>query len=124
MKTKPIVLCVDDELNVLKSYQRALRNEPYTLVVASSGAEALAAFTQNPAVLVISDFRMPGMNGVELLDQIKKTAPETICVILSGYADELTIDSAIRSGAIAKFILKPIENDVLRQEIKTLLAQK
>jgi FixJ family two-component response regulator len=106
-KSKPTILAVDDEPNVLKSLKRLLFDTDYKVLTAASGEEALAMFDEADIHLVISDYRMPGMNGVEFLSQVKKLYPETIRIVLSGYADVHAIVEAINDGEVYKFIAKP-----------------
>lgn len=121
MSTKPYVLCVDDEPNVLRSYQRALRKENFELLIASSGLEALKLLKQYPIQVVVTDFRMAGMNGIELLQEVRKQNPQIRCAILSGYADEKVVQEALKLKQITRYLLKPIENQSLKNEIRELL---
>ena len=121
MSEKKYILCVDDEPNVLRSYKRALRNEGYEVLFANNGQEALSIVKNSPVDIVISDFRMPEMNGIELLQEIRKLDSRVVCAILSGFADEATVQQALRSGQISKFLLKPIDNNDLKNEIRDLL---
>ncbi len=123
MNSKSCVLCVDDEPNLLRSYQRALRNEPYNILLASNGKEALEILKSNNVNVVITDFRMAGMNGIELLHEVRKNYPKMICAILSGYADEATVQKALQTGEISTFLLKPINNEQLKNEIQRLLSK-
>ncbi|MBI5905810.1 MAG: response regulator [Deltaproteobacteria bacterium] len=109
------ILCVDDERNVLRSLERLFLDDGYEIRTALSGAEGLLALGQGDTVqVVISDYRMPGMNGVEFLSEVRKSWPETVRIILSGYADTGAIVSAINDGQIYKFIAKPWNEDEIR----------
>lgn len=111
------ILCVDDESSVLDSLQRILRKD-FDVSLASSAEEALKLFNQDPHFsIVISDFRMPGMNGLDFLKQIQKISPNTIRVILSGQIDTLHISRAINESIIHRFFLKPWDNEYLRVQI-------
>lgn len=121
MQKNDFILLVDDEPNVLQSYKRALRNEPYHLLFAKSGFEALEILKAHPVKVIVTDFRMAGMNGIELLKLAKKENPSLVCAILSGYADEKTVQEALAVGDIRRFLLKPIDNNELRKEVKELL---
>jgi len=101
------LLIVDDETNVLKSLRRLLLDTDYTVLTAESGEEGLKIFEDNEIHVVISDYRMPGMNGVEFLNKVRENSPDTIRLILSGYADVVAIVEAINEGQIYKFITKP-----------------
>ncbi len=117
------VLIVDDEPSVLKSLRRLLRQEPYELVAADSGEEALRVLEEHPAPVVISDQRMPGMTGIELLHEVRRRWPDTIRIILSGYSAVQTIIAAINEGAVYKFMSKPWNDEELKGNIRRALDQ-
>lgn len=104
---KHTLLLVDDEPNVLKSLKRLLIDTDYKIITSESGEQALKKFDDNEIHVVISDYRMPGLNGVEFLSKVKEISPETIRIILSGYADVIAIVEAINEGEVYKFITKP-----------------
>ncbi|MCD6161936.1 MAG: response regulator [candidate division Zixibacteria bacterium] len=104
---KHTLLLVDDEPNVLKSLKRLLIDTDYKIFTADSGEKGLEVFDKKQIHVVISDYRMPEMNGVEFLSKVKEKSPETIRIILSGYADAVAIVDAINEGEIYKFITKP-----------------
>jgi len=109
------ILCVDDERNILRSLTRPFLDDPYEILTAPSGAERLLILAQSGTVpVVISDYRMPGMNGVEFLSEVRKRWPETVRIVLSGYADTGAIVSAINEGQIYRFVAKPWNEDELR----------
>lgn len=108
------ILFVDDERNVLRSLERLFLEEEYEIFTAVSGEEGLQTIEQSgPFQLIISDYRMPTMNGVEFLSEVCRRWPETERIILSGYADTAAIVSAINEGQIYKFIGKPWNDDDL-----------
>lgn len=113
------ILCVDDEPNVLKALRRLfLDNDQYDILLAQSGEEGLQVLTEHPDVrLVISDYRMPGMTGVEFLRQVCEGWSETVRIVLSGYADTAAVVEAINSGQIYKFIPKPWNDEDLRTTV-------
>lgn len=100
------ILCVDDERNVLKALRRLFMDEDnYDILVAESGAEGLALLEEEEDVrMVISDYRMPEMTGVEFLSQVYEKWPDTMRIVLSGYADTAAVVEAINLGQIYKFI--------------------
>lgn len=101
------ILFVDDEPNVLQSIQRQLRKR-FDLVIAEGGIEALRLLKEEgPFAVVVSDMRMPGMNGVELLSRVKDLYPETVRLMLTGNADQETAMEAVNSGQIFRFLTKP-----------------
>ena len=118
------VLCVDDEPNILTSLKRALRKQPFKLITAESGPDALAALKEISVDLVISDMRMPGMTGAELLTQVYQNYPETMRILLTGYSDMESTVSAINDGKIHQYISKPWDNDELVFSIDRALDQK
>ena len=81
------VLCVDDEPSILSALKRVLRSEDCKVLQAGSGTEALALLEQHPVDVVVSDMRMPGMDGAELLAQVRARWPTTSRILLTGYAD-------------------------------------
>ncbi len=121
--TPHTVLCVDDEVNVLNALKRLFRKEGFTLLTASSGAEALKLLQDNPVHMIISDQRMPEMSGTELMARVKECYPDMIRIILTGYTDVDTITESINQGHIYKFFLKPWNDQSLVLEIRQALEQ-
>lgn len=112
------LLCVDDERNVLRALERIFMDDDYEILTSSSGEEGLAILADNPDIqVVISDYRMPGMNGVEFLRQVCENHPDTVRIVLSGYADTSSVVSAINEGQIYKFVSKPWSDEDLRQTV-------
>jgi two-component system, NtrC family, sensor kinase len=115
MSESVCLLFVDDEDNILQSIKRMFFNADYTIYTAKSGAEALALLESGtPVHVVVSDYRMPGMNGVEFLQRVSRKWPDTVRIVLSGYADTPAVIGAINEGGIYKFISKPWNDDDLR----------
>ncbi|MCA9186309.1 MAG: response regulator, partial [Planctomycetales bacterium] len=117
------VLCVDDEENVLRSLKRLLRREPFKLLTANGAAEGLAAMGREPVHLVISDHRMPEMTGTEFLAEVQRRWPETVRVVLSGFADAASVVEAINEGRVFRFLAKPWNDDELKANIRACLDQ-
>ncbi len=112
------ILCVDDEPNVLRAVQRIFLDDDYEILTAPSAAEGLKVMESGgPIQIVISDYRMPEMNGVDLLSEVCRRWPDTVRIVLSGYADTAAIVAAINEGQIYKFIAKPWNDDELRMSI-------
>ncbi len=113
---KPLgrILCVDDEINVLRSLQRVFEDTPYEVDLAGSGREGLRIMEEAPVCLVLADYRMPEMNGIEFLREVYRLWPSTTRMILSGYADAPVLLSAINEGHVYRFLTKPWDNDELR----------
>lgn len=109
------VLCVDDEPNILSSLKRLFRPLGYTVLTAESGAAGLAVLEATKRVdLVISDMRMPEMDGARFLELVRERWPDTIRLLLTGYSDVTSILAAINRGEIYRYITKPWDdNDIL-----------
>ena len=107
MDNKPTVLFVDDEEKVLKSLKRGFLDEPYKKLFAISGKEALEILEKNEIYVIVTDMRMPEMNGLELLKIVKEKYPDVVRMVLSGYTQISTLLTAINQGEIFKFITKP-----------------
>lgn len=118
------ILCVDDERNVLRALERIFLDDDYEIVLAGSGDEGLKIMEDSgPFQVVISDYRMPVMNGVEFLRAVYERWPDTVRIVLSGYADASSIVAAINEGHIYKFIPKPWNDDELRVTIQNCLER-
>lgn len=117
------ILIVDDEKNIISALKRLLRNENYNIFSGNSGAEGLEILKNETVQLIISDQRMPGMNGTEFLSRVMQEHPDIIRIILSGYTDIDSITEAINKGHIYKFLLKPWNDSSLVLEIKQALDQ-
>lgn len=118
------LLFVDDEPRVLDGYRRTLRKE-YELEIAESGDAALKVLSQGGKefAAIISDFRMPEMNGVEFLKRVQEVSPNSIRVMLSGEADMKAAISAINEGNIYRFISKPCPTDTLVSILNDCIEQ-
>jgi len=117
------VLMVDDEPNILEGYARELRGE-VTLDTAISGAEGLKAVEQKgPYAVIISDFKMPQMNGVEFLAEVKKKEPDTVRMMLTGYTDLQIAIEAVNRGHIFRLLTKPCTTNDLLDAIQDGLEQ-
>ena len=116
----PRILIVDDEVHVVGALRRLLRREGFTIEVALSGEEALQKLETFEADVVISDFRMRGMNGLELLGQVMQRAPKTVRVLISGHADLSSVGA--RAGVISLFISMPWDDVRLVADVRALLG--
>lgn len=117
------ILLVDDEPNLLQGLKRTLRSH-YDIATASDGAEALTVIEQNePFAVVVSDMRMPGMDGVALLTRIRDLAPHTVRVMLTGNNDQATASRAVNEGAIFRFVNKPCSSQDLIATIDAAIRQ-
>jgi two-component system, probable response regulator PhcQ len=121
---KATVLFVDDEPLLLSGLSRLLRNEPFEIATASSGAAALSYVAQNRVDAVVSDFEMPGMNGVELLSRVRELAPTSVRMMLTGRPTlELAI-AALHRGEIQRFFTKPCNSAELSTSLHRALREK
>jgi len=117
------VLCVDDDENILKSYQRGLRKH-LPIDIAPGGREGLQAIHENgPYAVVVSDMRMPGMDGIEFLGAVKQQAPDTVRIMLTGNADQATAVQAVNKGNVFRFLNKPCTADELAEAINAGIEQ-
>ncbi len=120
---KPKVLLVDDEINVLNAYRRNLRRD-YELFLANGAEQAFSIIKKyGPFYVVVSDFKMPGMNGISFLKQVREINPDTVRIMLTGFADiNITMD-AINEGYIFRFLTKPCPVGSLKSSIDQGIKQ-
>lgn len=117
------ILIVDDDTNLLSGLQRQLRKK-FNISIAEGGEKALALVqSEGPFAVVICDMRMPGMHGVEVLGSLSELAPDTVRMMLTGNADQLTAVEAINEGNIFRFFTKPCHTDILTKGIEAGLKQ-
>jgi DNA-binding NtrC family response regulator len=120
MNQQKRILLVDDEESVLSAIRRELMDEPYELLTAINGQEALEIMAENDICVIIADFRMPEMDGMELLRIVKEKYPSTIRMMISGYANITILLKAINENIIYKFITKPWKDS---EELKSVVQQ-
>ncbi|NQU04311.1 MAG: response regulator, partial [Syntrophaceae bacterium] len=112
------VLVVDDEKKILRAVERLFFEDKYDVMTASSAKDGLSILSDvMPVWVVISDYRMPEMNGIEFLKHVNRRWPDVVKVILSGYEDSGKVIPFIDEGKIDKLILKPWNNNELRVSI-------
>lgn len=116
------ILLVDDEPNVLKALSRLLKR--YHLTTANSGEEALLLAHELAFDLVISDYRMPGIDGVEFLIRFKRLQPDAIRMVLTGNADLEGVQHAINEAEVFRFINKPWNNIEIVNAVENGLAHR
>ena len=113
------VLLVDDDAMILASLKRQLRNQ-FRIEIALSGEEGLKRIEENgPYAVIVSDFSMPGMNGIEFLCRVKETDPDSVRMMLTGSADMSTAIQAVNEGSIFQFHPKPCPADTLGKAIQS-----
>ena len=120
---KNTILIVDDEPNVIAALQRTLFDEPYDVRSATSGKEALDILATCKTKLVISDERMPGMDGAEFLSIVKVRHPETVRIMLTGHASLDSAMKAVNSGEVYRFFVKPWNDMELMMAIRSAMEK-
>jgi len=115
------ILVADDEDALRELLQRFLETKGHQVVLAQDGREALKLFREQPFDLVLSDVRMPGLDGLQLLAAVKDINPRTPVVLISGYGDIETVVTALKAGA-ENFLAKPIRIDMLRRVVSQSLS--
>jgi serine/threonine-protein kinase len=107
------VLFVDDEERILTALEALFRAD-YDVHTAQGGEAAIEFLKSNPVQVVVSDQRMPGMAGVELLREVRKVAPRTVRILLTGYSDLAAMVGSINEGEVFRFVKKPWDNEEIR----------
>ena len=111
------ILIVDDEPANLRTLARLFRDD-YEVLTAASGDEALALLGQHDVALLITDQRMPGMTGIELLKRTAPLRPRMVRIILTGYTDVDALVEAINCGQVYRYVAKPWDNEDLRLTVR------
>lgn len=117
------LLFVDDEPSILSALRRLFRPEGYRILLAESGAAALELLAREPVDLVVSDMRMPGMDGARLLQAVRQRWPDVGRLLLTGYADIGSTMAAINEGEIQRYIAKPWDDQELLQAVHEGVAR-
>ena len=115
---RPRILFVDDEPEILRSLERIARKVDAEIITANSGELALEIINQAPVDIIVSDMKMPKMNGIQLLEKVAKITPETVRIVLTGCADMEMVLAAVNSGHIWGFLQKPWDNYELIIKLK------
>ena len=118
------VLCVDDEPAVLNAMRRLFRPRGYRILQAASGTEGLAVLRENPVDLIISDMRMPNMDGAQFLEAARQHDPGIVRILLTGYADISATIAAINRGEIHRYIAKPWDDHDLLLVVQEALTRR
>jgi response regulator RpfG family c-di-GMP phosphodiesterase len=117
------VLLIDDDERVLHAYHRVLRRQ-FPLEVAMGGEQALQALEQHgPFAVIVADMRMPGMSGLDVLEEAVKLAPDAVRIMLTGNQDQKTAMDAVNRGHVFRFLSKPCETAQLAEAIQAGLRQ-
>lgn len=120
----PSILCVDDEPGILSALRRLFRAKGFDVRVAEGGQAGLDALAQQSADVVISDMRMPQMDGVAFLAQVRQRWPDTMRLLLTGYADITSTMGAINEGEIFRYIAKPWDDNDILLIVRSALQQR
>lgn len=120
---RPRILLVDDDQVILDALSRQLHSQ-FDITTATSGNQALSlVMSRGPFAVVVSDLRMPGMDGVTLLYLIRKTAPETVRILLTGGADVESAAMAVNDGNVFRLLLKPCPRGMLLRALEASIEQ-
>lgn len=117
----PTILCVDDEPCVLRALVRVFRSEPVRVLTASGGPEGLAILRRESVQLIVTDYRMPAMTGVQFLEQAHALCPDVFRILLTGFADIAAVTEAINRGQIYKILYKPWNDGDLKLTVRSAL---
>jgi len=120
---KPKLLIVDDEPDMLDFLERVFRGE-YDVVRANGAEEALAALAADRFDVLVTDQKMPGVSGVELLERIADSQPQLVKVLLSGFTDVPEIQRAVDRCGIHNYVVKPVDSDRLHEALAEAIAVK
>jgi len=115
---------VDDEQNILSSLKRLFRSTGHKILTAGSGVEALAILETETVDLIVSDMRMPEMDGAKLLAQVANSYPDVVRILLTGYADMDSTIRAVNEGHIYRYISKPWEDNDIKITVQKALETK
>jgi len=117
------VLCVDDESCILSLLTRMFRKEPYELLLANSGEEAIEVIKEREVALIISDYKMPGMSGLDFLREARKISPRSMSILMSAFVDHELLRSAAKELGVFRCFHKPWENSILLSTVKEALEE-
>lgn len=130
LETKPLalrrahtVIVLDDDGRALSALRRSLRGEPYALLTSDDPLRVLDWVDSRDVSLIVSDLRMPQMDGTDLLEDVRRRSPLTVGVILTGFPEDLALSPALQNW-IRRVILKPWEDRWLRATLRQLLRER
>ena len=121
MENLPVIIFVDDEASILDLYKEISESLSVESLYAESAEDAWKLIQKREPQMVVTDYRMPGMNGAELLEMVRKKFPSTMRVIVSGYTDSETLVHSINEGHVYSFIQKPFTLDEITDMIQDAL---
>jgi DNA-binding NtrC family response regulator len=120
---RPRILFVDDEEHILSALIRTLLDEPYDVVTASSAERALQIIEEQPFQVVVSDERMPGMDGATFLSILRERCPQTIRMMLTGHASVEATMQAVNNGEIYRFFTKPWDDGSIKLALRSAVEK-
>lgn len=120
---KPTILIVDDEKNTREGLKRALLHNRYNILLAEDARSALGLFSDERIDIMLADLKMPGMDGIQLMQKVREISPDTLTVILTAYGSVETAVNAMKQGAY-DFVTKPINLDEVDMLIRRSLSTK
>lgn len=122
-KSSITILCVDDEDFILTMLERVFSLAGYNVLIANSPAEGIRIAKENKIDILIADYQMPDMNGIEMIKKIKTVNKDPIKLVLTGQANEQDLQNAVDEQIITRWLAKPINPKFLKSELENLLSQ-
>ena len=119
------ILVVDDDARILQFLQRCLAEEGYRVATASDGAEAISRMKEETFALILTDMKMPQMDGLALLREARRLTPDVAIIVLTGHATSENAIAALREEGAYDYLLKPLETlDALSEAVRKALARR
>ena len=123
MTTDPLVVCVDDDAAVAKALARWMKRERLHPLATTEPQQALAWILENDVAVLVSDYHMPVMNGVELAAQVRRLRPGTVRILLTGNPTVDTAMAGINEGGVFRFVTKPVDESSLISTVREAIEQ-
>jgi CheY-like chemotaxis protein len=118
----PVLLIVDDEPRILSALRRTLRREGYEIIAVDSTREALRTLAEQPVDLILSDHKMPGMTGLQLLAEAARQSPRAVRILITGWIEAIP-DDEIRAVGVHAVLTKPWDDTELKETLRTAVKQ-
>ena len=116
-ESKPIILVVDDQMGVRRLLYEAFQEDNNNVIMASSGQEAIEKVKENKPDIILMDMKMPGMNGLEALQEMKKMYDDLLVIMMTAYGELEIVAEAMKLG-VKEYITKPFDINELRSLVK------
>jgi response regulator RpfG family c-di-GMP phosphodiesterase len=120
-RVRPTLLIVDDEEQILSALKRALRREGYEIVAAETAAAALRILDERPVDAILSDQKMPGISGVQLLEQAAQRRPDAVRMLITGWTEEIPV-ARLQEVGIRAIVTKPWDDAKLKATLRQALG--